>query len=122
MDWTKCSPEVLDKDGGSLGRIPSADCLPQLILTIVDVAFIFSGLVALFFIIWSGLRFIQSGGDPKKVDSARKTLTYAIIGLILIFLAFAIINLISYVTGVSCIEFFGFKQCAAPPASSFGPH
>jgi len=56
--------------------------------------------------------FLTSGGDQKRVESAKKTMTFAILGIVLIFLSFAIINLIAYVTGVSCIKILGFQACA----------
>src|SRR6266700_3103059 len=47
------------------------------------VAFILvaAALIALFFLIWGGIRWIMSAGDKAKVDSARQTITAAIIGL-----------------------------------------
>jgi hypothetical protein len=69
------------------------------------------GVVSLFLIIWAGIRYIRSGGDQEKVKGARETLTYAIIGFIIILLSFAIINLIGFVTGATCIGQFGFGNC-----------
>jgi heme O synthase-like polyprenyltransferase len=78
----------------------------------VDWAIGLASLVAMFFIIFGGFKFLTSGGDPKQVEGARKTLTYAIIGLILIFLAFAIIKLVGTITGANCISLpFGFNNC-----------
>ena len=71
----------------------------------------FAGVAALFFIIISGIKYIKSGGEEEKIKSARETLTYALIGLVLIILSFAIINIISAITGVTCIKQFGFGNC-----------
>ena len=43
-------------------------------------------------IIWGGLRYATSAGDPAKVTAAKNTIMYAIIGLIIAFLAFAVVN------------------------------
>ncbi|KKQ73910.1 MAG: hypothetical protein US96_C0047G0001, partial [Candidatus Woesebacteria bacterium GW2011_GWB1_38_5b] len=67
--------------------------------------------VALFFVIFSGIKFLTSAGDPKKVEGARNTLIWALIGLTIIILSFAILNIISELTGVGCIKLFGFEQC-----------
>ena len=68
-------------------------------------------------IVIGGIRFIASGGDPKKLDQARKTIIYAIAALFLMYLVFFIINVIGYVTGAACIILkppftFSFDKCA----------
>ena len=45
------------------------------------------GVVAIIMIIVGGFRYITSGGDSSKVGSAKNTIIYAIIGLILVALA-----------------------------------
>lgn len=97
--------EIIAKDVATL------DCIPAVFQNIIFGAFLFAGIITVILIIYSGIRFITSGGDPKQVEGARKTLTYAIIGFIVILLSFAILNLISTITGVNCIKFFGFKNC-----------
>lgn len=61
--------------------------------------------ISLIFVVWAGVRWITSGGDKQKLASARAQLTWAIIGLIIIFLSFFIINLISYVFNVKLLDF-----------------
>jgi hypothetical protein len=68
----------------------------------------FAGIVAVFLIIHSGSKFVLSSGDPKKVEEARNTLVYAIMGLIIVLAAFLIVNLVSHLTGVACLRFIGF--------------
>jgi hypothetical protein len=86
-------------------------CIPAVMQNVITFALIASGVVALFFIIWAGAKMVTSGGDQKRVEGARKTLTWAIIGLVLILLSFFIINMLSYFTGVDCIQRFGFTNC-----------
>ena len=110
MDWKDCLAK--DSSGNSIaGNVATLDCVPIIVHNIIFGAFLFSGIVAVILIIYSGIKFILSGGDPKQVEGARKTMTYAIIGFILILLSFVILNLISTVTGVSCIKLFGFTNC-----------
>lgn len=90
--------------------VPSLLCLIPLFQNIVTAALLFSGIVALFFVIFAGFKYVQSGGDQKQVESARKTLTFAIIGLVLILMSFFIMNVIGFLT-VDCITEFGFDNC-----------
>ena len=103
IDWSKT--------GCVQNGAATLQCIPAVFKNVVSWAFILAGIAAVFFIIFSGIKFITSGGDPKQVEEARKTMTYAIIGLLVILLSFAIINIIAGITGVSCITAFGFDNC-----------
>ncbi len=105
MDWNRCSVNT------PAGKIPTLECAFLLIQTIISWLLTFAGVVALVLIIYSGIKLISSGGDPKQIEGAKKILTYAIIGLFVVLLSFAIINLIAYATGVSCIKLMGFNAC-----------
>lgn len=78
-------------------------CFFPLIGSIIFWLIACAGIVALFMIVFAGYQFMFSGGDAKSLDGARKTLSYAILGLILVFLAFFILSLIGYITGVACL-------------------
>lgn len=52
------------------------------------------GIVAVIMLIIGGIKYVVSGGDSKKVTDAKNTVLYAIIGLIIAFLAFAIVNFV----------------------------
>lgn len=52
------------------------------------------GIIAVIMLIIGGIRYITSGGDAKKVTDAKNTVLYAIIGLVIALLAFAIVNFV----------------------------
>jgi len=52
-----------------------------------------------------GFKFITSGGDPKAVESAKNTLTHAIIGLVIILASYLVLVLIKELTGVDVTNF-----------------
>lgn len=52
------------------------------------------GIIAVVMLIIGGIRYVTSGGDAKKVTDAKNTVLYAIIGLVISFLAFAIVNFV----------------------------
>ena len=64
-----------------------------------DILMIITGIagsLALMFIVIAGIKFVTSGGDPKKLASARSTITYAIIGLAVTILAFVILRIVQF--------------------------
>lgn len=61
---------------------------------LTNVALYVIGAISVIMLIWGGLRYILSGGDNKKITDAKNTILYAIIGLIIAVLAFAIVNFV----------------------------
>lgn len=53
------------------------------------------------FLLYGGIKWITSGGDKAKLDAARGTITAAVVGLIISFLAFFIVGLVNYLFGVN---------------------
>ena len=58
-----------------------------------------AAILAIIFIIISGIKFLTSSGDEKKIASAASTLTYAIIGLVVTILALVIIRVVQFFFG-----------------------
>ncbi len=99
---------IIDKTGD---QVATLKCIPPIFANVIFWLLVFAGVVALVLIIFSGIKFITSSGDQKQAEGARKTLTYAIGGLVLILLSFAILRFIAETTGVGCITQFGFTNC-----------
>ena len=66
--------------------------LTNLIHTIINVLLFIIGAVAVVVIIIAGIQYVISGGDSGAVARAKNTLMYAIIGLIVAILAYAIVT------------------------------
>lgn len=84
-------------------------CFPTIFGNLLQAVSMFSGIVAVIFILIGGLRFITSGGDQAKVASARKTLTFAVVGLIIVVSAYFMINFLADITKSSCLKQLGFN-------------
>jgi type IV secretory pathway VirB2 component (pilin) len=61
---------------------------------IVDLVAFVAGIVAVIMIIFGGFRYITSTGEPEKAAAARKTLIYAIVGLVIVILAQTIVSFV----------------------------
>jgi len=65
-----------------------------IITTIINVFSIIVGVVSVIMIIYGGFRYITSGGDSGNVSSAKNTIIYAVIGLVVVALAQFIVQFV----------------------------
>ncbi len=72
----------------------TADKFGPLIGSLVQLIFVIAVVVALLYLIYGGFRWLVSSGDKAQVSAAREHLVAAIIGLVIIFLSYFILNLI----------------------------
>jgi type IV secretory pathway VirB2 component (pilin) len=63
--------------------------------TIVDTLLTVAGAIAVIVIIVAGIRYITSTGDATRVKQSKDTLLYAIAGLVVVILSYAIVNFVT---------------------------
>ncbi len=61
---------------------------------IINGIFLAVGVVAVIIIILGGVHYATSQGDPSKVKKGKDTMITGLVGLIIVFLAFAIVNFV----------------------------
>jgi hypothetical protein len=74
----------------------------------VNVLVAAGGLIGIAFfamIVIGGVRYLLSAGDPKALQSAKGTLTFAVVGLALFALSFTILVILGVFTGVDLTRF-----------------
>jgi len=64
----------------------------RLIGTIINILLYIIGILCVVFIIWGGISYTMSRGDSKKVESAKNTILYAVVGLVIALIAYALVN------------------------------
>lgn len=85
--------------GGNICALSSNDFGPVISKTI-QILVVVAVIIAVLILIWGGIRWITSGGDKAKVESARSTIIGGIIGLVLVFLAYFIISVVANLFGI----------------------
>lgn len=68
--------------------------LMQMIYSIINWAVGIAALICVVILIVSGYKYITAAGDENKVESATKTLTFAIIGLVVCFIAVILVQFV----------------------------
>lgn len=72
----------------------SAGSFTTLIENIINLLLFIIGAIAVIMIIIGGIRYTLSNGDQGAVTSAKNTILYAIVGLVIAIMAYAIVNFI----------------------------
>jgi hypothetical protein len=90
------APEDIPTGGLTKGQTVLSNSITLLITSIV--------ILSLFFVIFGGFKWMTSQGDKAKLDAARKTITYAIVGLVLAILSFMIVSFIGGLFGVDLLH------------------
>jgi len=69
--------------------------------TVTNVLLFVIGAISVIMIIIGGLRYVLSGGDSGNVTAAKNTILYAVVGIIVAILAYAIVNFVisSFISG-----------------------
>ena len=79
---------------GAGGSDANQDDLKKNIQTVVNVLLFILGAIAVIVIIIGGIRYTTSNGDPGQTKAAKDTILYAVIGLIVAILAYAIVSFV----------------------------
>lgn len=82
-----CNGIALKDTGANCNATTNGKTLSVILATALNILSIVVGIVAVLMIIVGGLRFVLSGGDSNNTTSARNTVLYAIVGLVIVFFA-----------------------------------
>ena len=63
--------------------------------TITNILLFLVGAISVIMLIIGGIRYVVSGGDQSAVTSAKNTILYAIVGIVVAFLAFAAVSFVT---------------------------
>jgi len=98
-DWTKYAGE------GEAADVPKIQGIELIIARILHIIVPLAGIILLVMIVAGGFQYITSGGEAEKAAKARKTITYAVFGLLAILLSWLIIRLLENFTGLNLTQF-----------------
>lgn len=92
------APSLLKEIGtilGLKGAAPAGLTLYQIANNILTTLLSISGIIAIIFLVIGGLTYITAYGDEKRIESGKKIITYAVIGIALIMGALVIVKQVS---------------------------
>jgi len=80
--------------GGGCNKAQSEASINNTLDNVINIFSVIVGIVAVVMIIVGGFKYITSSGDSSKVSSAKNTILYAIIGLVVVALAQIIVRFV----------------------------
>jgi len=88
----------------TIGTVPQVGpTLDQIITGAINLALATGGLLFFAMLIFGGFRYLTAGGDEKAAQEARRSLTNAVVGLIIIVVAFLVAQLLFAVFGLNTL-------------------
>lgn len=89
-----------EKDFGNLTQLE----LPQIVSGLIRGTLVIAAIVFFFILVIGGIKWIASGGDKAQTEGARNQITAALVGLVIVFAAWAIVALINTFFGVDIFQ------------------
>lgn len=78
--------------------------VPDIISGLIRGALVVAAIVFFFILVIGGIRWIMSGGDKANTEAARSQITAALVGLVIVFAAWAIVALIQTFFGINIFQ------------------
>ncbi|HRY91006.1 MAG TPA: hypothetical protein P5229_01540 [Candidatus Gracilibacteria bacterium] len=82
---------ILPHSAGQTETAITGQLIPAVTRTVIAMA----GMLAVLFIIYGGIQILTAYGKTEKIESAKKTITWAIAGLIISLLSYAIVSIVA---------------------------
>lgn len=90
-----------------VATIQGLECLIANVFTVIITVI---GLAGFVMFVVGGITWMLSGGDSGKLQTAKGSMTYAVVGMVVALSAFIILNLIASFTGISLITQFRIPE------------
>ncbi len=103
MENLIAAAEVNLKPGGQFSQLGNLT-VGGIISGAIRFVLVIAALVFFFILVVGGIKWIASGGDKAQTESARNQITAALVGLVIVFAAWAIVQLINTFFGVNIFE------------------
>ena len=84
-------------------KIKEFESLGAIVSSFLPYVLVLAGLVLLFLLITAGFQYLTSGGDPKSTQSAQQKMTSAVVGFVLLFVAYWLFQILGILMG---LDFF----------------
>ncbi|MFH0838013.1 MAG: pilin [Patescibacteria group bacterium] len=85
--------------GGAAPSAAAQGTLGQNVTLIINYFLGILGLIAVAFLIYAGILMVTAGGNDEQIGKARKIITYAVVGIVIILLSWTIVTFVASALG-----------------------
>lgn len=104
--WLTAS--VYAENPGPAGVTQLKEMFTRIINLSVEAAFT----VLTIMLVYAGIKYITSGGDPKAISAASTTITWALLGILFLAIGWLLLRLVENFTNIPVTHFcIGFNAC-----------
>lgn len=82
-------------DNPAPGQLVNLSNFKDLLGRVVNILLTFAGAIAVIFLIVGGYQYIAAHGNEEAIEKAKKTITGALVGIIIIIISFAVVAIIN---------------------------
>jgi hypothetical protein len=100
------SPSNLSGQGND---IPILRGFEDIFRSVISIAIPIGGVILFIMLLLGGFKYITSGASPDKAEAAKRTITYAILGIVLLSMGYLILRLIAVFTGANYLLNFAIR-------------
>ena len=75
-------------------NLPTVDAGQPQFQNILNIVFMIAGALATIFIVVGGIQYVMSIGSPDRIEKAKNSVLYAVVGLVVTILASVIVNFV----------------------------
>lgn len=83
-------------DPSEIRGMPTTEANQASLNTILNTVYLWAGIIAVLMIVIGGLLYVLSNGDANRIQTAKNTLLYAVIGLVVVMFAFTITQVVIF--------------------------
>ncbi len=94
-----CVQEAAEGSGMQMGDLFGGS--DSIIRNVINIMLFIVGILSVIMVIWGGISYVLSRGDPEKVKNSKNIILYSVVGLIIAIIAFALVNWVFEVLGGS---------------------
>lgn len=100
------SPFDIREFEGATGLKPELSSVGAIISYLLPYLFAGAGILLLLYLLYGGISMMLSRGDPKAIQSARDKITGALVGFVIVFAAYWLVQIIGKLLGITAFEIF----------------
>lgn len=89
----------------NINGVATLQGLEGIFANLLSVALALGGILLFIVLILGGFQYMTAGGNPQTLEAAKKTLTYAIAGIVLLALSFLVLVFLQEFTGAPITNF-----------------